>query len=67
MDGCELAERARDLVPGLRVVLMVTRDHPASRATLQLGMTAGEDPGTGRPGTPVPKLAEHNAAKGDMV
>ena len=30
MDGGELAERAIDLVPGLRVVLMVTRDHPAA-------------------------------------
>lgn len=29
MDGGELVERARDIVPGLRVVLMAAPDHPA--------------------------------------
>lgn len=35
MDGGELAERARDIIPGLRVVLMATPDHPRAAELLQ--------------------------------
>jgi len=35
MDGGELAERARDVIPGLRVVLMVAPDHPRATELLQ--------------------------------
>jgi CheY-like chemotaxis protein len=35
MDGGELAERARDLLPGIRVVLMAAARNPAEQELLQ--------------------------------
>jgi len=35
MDGGELVERAQDIIPGLRVVLMVASDHPRAVELLQ--------------------------------
>jgi CheY-like chemotaxis protein len=44
MDGGELAECARDLVPGIRVVLMVAPDHPAAQELLSDTRTSPVSP-----------------------
>jgi CheY-like chemotaxis protein len=55
MDGGELIERARDLVPGLRVVLMAAPDDPSEEPLLRAS------------GPSVPRLSNARAAAGETL